>query len=322
MNIFTWRQAAFFVLLSALVVVGCKDEETPPVITASDFEVTVDENLPAGTELGSLTVATDKGTLTLSIQSQSVTGAINVDATSGKLSVGDAAKFDYETNPVLTAVVLAQNEGVEKTINVKVNLQKVIWEGANLTFTKDNNADWTIATVQDKITDKVILTRQNKGPIYNYQWWQNNFSSDATYNDLYDDFWNDTRSEREFTREGGTIGIRWAILDNTGASTDTWDKFELYGTLGDPAHFYSLHNIASILTQLESGVNVTGVPDNFSIEMEGGEVNENAGTNMPLLVGKKLGVWLVEEDIYFTLTFTKWGADGDNGISYTRSTKD
>lgn len=325
MKIFTWRNAAFLSFVSAsLLTVGCKDdEETPPVITASNFEVTVDENIPAGTELGTLTVTADKGTTTLSVQSQSAAGAIAVDANTGKVTVGDASKFDYETNTALTAVVLAKNGSVEKTINVKVNLQKVIWEGAALTFTKEAGSDWTLAANQDKITAKVILTRQSKGPIYNYQWWQNNFQSDATYLDLSDDFWNNTDSEREFTREGGTIGIRWALLDDTGSTTDTWDNFELYGTLGDPTHFYSLHNIASIITRLEGGSLVTGVPDNFGLEMEGGEIDENTGTDMPLLVGKKLGVWLVEEDIYFTLTFTKWGSGStDNSISYTRSTKD
>ena len=325
MKIFTWRNAAFLSFVSAsLLTVGCKDdEETPPVITASNFEVTVDENIAAGTQLGTLTVTADKGTTTLSVQSQSAAGAIAVDANTGKVTVGDASKFDYETNTALTAVVLAKNGSVEKTINVKVNLQKVVWEGAVLTFTKEAGSDWTLAANQDKITNKVIITRQSKGPIYNYQWWIDNFDGDATYNDLYDDFWNETSSEREFTREGGTIGIRWAILDDTGSTKDAWGNFELYGTLGDPTHFYSFHNIATMITQLENNSVVTGVPDNFSVNTEGDEGESSGGTDMSLLVGKKLGVWLVEEDIYFTLTFTKWGSGStDNSISYTRSTKD
>ena len=78
-----------------------------------------------------------------------------------------------------------------------------------------------------------------------------------------------------------------------------------------------------MITQLENNSVVTGVPDNFSVNTEGDEGESSGGTDMSLLVGKKLGVWLVEEDIYFTLTFTKWGSGStDNSISYTRSTKD
>jgi hypothetical protein len=323
MNILIWRNAAyscFFGLL--LIVAGCKDDEAgPPVITASDFETTIDENPESGTMLGTLSVSTDKGALSFSLKSESVSGAFSVNETTGAISVLDGTKFDYEDQTSLSAVILAVNGKVETEIDVKVNLEKIIWTGADLTFTKTSNADWTLAENQDKITDNVIFTRQNKGPIYNYQFWINNFESDATFADLNDDFWNDTESEREFVRSGGTSGIRWAILDDTGASTETWGAFELYGTLGDPTHFYSFHSIASIITNLEDENNVIGVPDDFSIEDIDG-VDENSGTDMPLLVGKKLGVWIVDEDIYFTLTFTKWESGGANGIEYTRSTKD
>jgi hypothetical protein len=324
MNIFSWRYVAFLSFLSfVFVATSCKDDEpAPPVVTVADFEVTIDETPESNTSLGTLQASTDKGTLAFTLQSESVSGAFAVNATTGALSVLDGSKFDFETDPVLTAVVLVKNGGVESNIDVKVNLQKIIWTGANLTFTKAHGSDWKLAANQDKITAKVILTRQSKGPIYNYQWWQTAFSSDATFTDLNDDFWNSTSSEREFTREGGTKGIRWAILDDTGLTNEMWDNFKLYGTLGDPTHFYSLHNIASIIPTVEGGTNVVGIPDNFGIQYEGGDINENSGTEMPSLVGKKLGVWLVEEDIYFTLTFTSWGADGDNSISYTRSTKD
>lgn len=67
--------------------------------------------------------------------------------------------------------------------------------------------------------------------------------------------------------------------------------------------------------------NVISVIDDFTIETQNGS---EYGTKMPLLVGKKLGIWLVEEDIYLTLTFNEWGSgdeDKQGSISYTRSTK-
>lgn len=324
-NVFTWRYIYVLTFLSLVfVAIGCSDDDEPaPVITVADFEITLDENPATGTALGTLNVTTDKGTLAFSLQSESVSGAFAVDAATGALTVLDKTKFDYEVNKTLTAVVLVKNGNVESIVNVKVNLQKIIWTGANVTFEKAAGVDWTLAVNYDKITDKVIITRQNQGPIYNYQWWLDNFGGDATYADLYDDFWDSDGSEKEFTRQGGTQGVRWAILDDTGATTETWADFNLYGTLGDSTHFYSFHNIASIITSLEAGSNVVDIPDDFSITYEGGEVNEDAGTNMSLLVGKKLAIWLVDEDIYLTLTFTKWGKGGtDNSVAYTRSTKD
>lgn len=95
----------------------------------------------------------------------------------------------------------------------------------------------------------------------------------------------------------------------------------MYGTLGDPTHFYSLHNIASMIRSLNPENNVISVIDDFTIETQNGS---EYGTKMPLLVGKKLGIWLVEEDIYLTLTFNEWGSgdeDKQGSISYTRSTK-
>lgn len=137
---------------------------------------------------------------------------------------------------------------------------------------------------------------------------------------LSDGFWDDTNSTFDFVRDGGTKGVRWAILDDTGAEdTDAWKSFAPYGTLGDPTNFYSFHNVASILFSLEDNSIVTDVFDNFSLK----EGDGGTSTQMPLLVGKKLGLWLVEEDIYLTIKFTKWGSGGsDNSISYIRSTKD
>ena len=324
-NLISWRHVAFICLSLLLFASSCSDNDPkPPIVEVEDFEITIDENQQAGTVLGTVEATTNKKTLSFEIQSQTPAGAFAIDATTGEITVADASKFDFETNPVIAGVVLAVNGKVESEINVTVNLQKVIWEGANVTFTKGNNADWTLAVNQDKITDLVTITRQVQGPIYNLQWWKDEFDGDATYDDLYDDFWDETGSTRVFTRQGGTHGVRWAILDNTGsapAAANAWGAFELYGTLGDPTHFYSFHNIATIITQLESNSKVISVPDNFSVEVEGGSTP--TGTEMPKLVGKKLGVWLVEEDIYLTLTFTNWGSNGTGGaFSYTRSSKD
>ncbi len=191
---------------------------------------------------------------------------------------------------------------------VSVNAQ-TIWTGDDITFTKEANADWTQVANQDVITPKVTITRQSSKAIYNYQWFQDTFAEDATSNDLEADFW-DGSSDHVFTFEGGTQGIKWALLDNTGATT-TW-TYSYYGTLGNPVNFTGFGALCSIITQLEYDGGTTTINPNESIFAE--------GTVMTALVGKKLGVWLVEEDVYLTLTFTNWGAGGGGAVSYTRST--
>jgi len=42
-----------------------------------------------------------------------------------------------------------------------------IWNGPTITFTKENDADFTLPANQDTITDKVILTRGERGSLFN-----------------------------------------------------------------------------------------------------------------------------------------------------------
>lgn len=206
------------------------------------------------------------------------------------------------------------NDGIDSDCST------VIWTGSMIAFTKETNDDWTLPANQDIITDNVIFTRQNSKQLYNYQWWQDEFAQDVTGDDLFAEFWNNTTT-LDFNPTGGTKGVRWAILDDTGAD-NPWDpNFNLYGTLGDPTHFYSFHNIASMIRVLNNGNNIVSVEDAFFVNVEGGGLAN--GTVMTQLVGKNLGAWLVEDEIYLTLTFTNWGVGrDDNGgaISYIRST--
>jgi hypothetical protein len=198
-----------------------------------------------------------------------------------------------------------------------------IWNGPEITFTKEANVDWTLPENQDKITEKVIITRQNAGPMYNYQWWQDNFGEDATFDDIADDFWDNGDSDREFVRSGGLKGLRFALLEKPSETTDAWDAFNHFGTLGDSTNFYSFHNVATIINYLNSNDEFVRVKDDFYVTFknsDGGEENWG-GTSMPNLPGYKLGVWIKEENIYFTLTITTWGRESGGAISYMRSTK-
>lgn len=206
------------------------------------------------------------------------------------------------------------NDGVDSDCDGE--REYLIWTGPMTTFTKATNADWTLQANQDKLTDKVVFTRQNRRQLYNYQWWQDAFGEDISNADLEAEFW-DEPTLLNFTPTGGTKGVRWAILDNTGEN-NPWDpNFNLYGTLGDSTHFYSFHNIASMIRVLNDGESVAFVNDDFSINVDG---SNRTGTAMPELIDKNLGVWLVEENIYITFKFTNWGAGNGGAIAYMRST--
>lgn len=199
---------------------------------------------------------------------------------------------------------------------IDTNCKVEIWDGSMLTFTKEANADWTLSVNQDIITANVIFTRQNRKQIYNYQYWQDEFAQDVSENDLTAEFWNNSTT-MDFVPTGGTKGVRWAILDDTGAD-NPWDtNFNLYGTLGDTTNFYSFHNIASMIAALNDGVNVDSVMDDFTI-YEGG--NPRSNTVMIELIDKNLGIWLIEENSYLTFTFTNWGQGNGGALSYMRST--
>ena len=196
---------------------------------------------------------------------------------------------------------------------------QTIWTGPDVTFAKAANADWALEANQDRITNDVWITRQDRGPIYNFKWWQDTFGTDATFGDLSFNFWNNEFGgpvNQIFTATGGPKGVRWCIIDDTGATVD-WSGFSFYGKLGDPTHFYSFHNIASMIKDLEASMPVTSVDDDFNLNgFLGG-----SSASMPLLVGKKLGVWIVADDIYLELTFNNWGSGGNGGgaFSYTPS---
>nr|WP_299173517.1 putative metal-binding motif-containing protein [uncultured Allomuricauda sp.] len=211
----------------------------------------------------------------------------------------------------------------------------VIWDGEETEFTKAALADWTSTQNMDQITENVIFTRQDSGPMYNIAWWQDTFGMDAEHidrnnSDLVADFFNDEdvsiKDINAINPTGGTKGVRWAILKDEVAPTrnSAWADFLFYGTLGNPEHFYSFNNMVNMITNLDAQNKTHIIIDDFTTIAGNGTVQLDNAINMRSLIGKKLGVWLVEDDIYLELTFTEWedGKDGPGGaFSYVRSTE-
>ena len=110
-------------LLLALLIVtySCSnDDDDVPIINLEDLEVTIDENPTNGQIIGTVQ-SNSNSSLTFSITSQTPSGALNIDASSGELTVADAALFDFETNPIITATVSANEAQNTSSVIINVN---------------------------------------------------------------------------------------------------------------------------------------------------------------------------------------------------------
>ncbi|MGV6831477.1 MAG: cadherin repeat domain-containing protein [bacterium] len=321
--------------LFIVFVSSCSDDDDgsnpdSETVSASDITFNIAENPESNAVIGSFTATSSSTNLSYSIISQSDTGAVNIDEVSGEISVANRALFNFEERTLITLEVQAAvaNTNLTAAATVTINITNItpeIWTGADLSFSKDANSDWTLPENQDQIFNNVVFTRQNNRPIYNYQWWIVNKGSDANSNDLSEEFWGFSGGTVDNPNpSGGTKSVRWAILNDDGVA-NPWDSsFNLYGTLGDPTHFYSFHNIASMIEILNDGlVYPVDVTDDFNIELSDG-FDQYDFVVMPELVGINLACMLNGDDgetYYFTFKFTEWGSGGSGGaVAYLRST--
>ncbi|MFT5915381.1 MAG: hypothetical protein ACI81T_001882 [Bacteroidia bacterium] len=97
-------------------------EIAPPVVTATGIEIPIDENPSNGDLLGSITGTADRGDLAFSLSNQNPVDAMEINATTGELTVKDASKFDFETNPILKAIGSVTVEGVTKSADISISL--------------------------------------------------------------------------------------------------------------------------------------------------------------------------------------------------------
>lgn len=218
------------------------------------------------------------------------------------------------------------NDGIDS--NCDGAAEAIIWTGAPIQFSKAGSADWTDPQNQDQLTQNIALTRSTGGYITNISWWSNVIGQIPTESeDLPWEYLGRKAEDQPIanvgsaTPNGGPQGVRWAILEK-GDDNQAWDNFDQYGTLGNPANFYSLNNISSMIFLLDGNVENINIVDDFGID----SLLEEDPDDYSNLVGshleqRTLGVWLVEENIYFTLTFTTLSQPNTGGVmSYIRTT--
>ena len=71
-------------------------------------------------------------------------------------------RFTRATTPLAMFVALAL-----VTPSVPASADPIVWNGASITFTKPDFADWTLPVNQDRLTNHVWLTRFNVAPLFN-----------------------------------------------------------------------------------------------------------------------------------------------------------
>lgn len=127
------KNISFSVLLFlclAVTLVSCKKDEpeVTQVIEASDFSVTLPNNMQNNTVAGTVTATTNSGTLAYSISAQGVGGALAINATTGQITVADAMaiyRFRCVANDPptsFTATITISNGSITKNITLTVVL--------------------------------------------------------------------------------------------------------------------------------------------------------------------------------------------------------
>ena len=118
------KNVNLFLVSFLLIAIGCnKDDDQETSVTLQNLTITLDENPQNGDSVGSIQVVGGSGT-DFNIVSQTPTGALSIDSDSGELTISNAALFDFESNPTITASVTADN--AENNAIITINLNNIV----------------------------------------------------------------------------------------------------------------------------------------------------------------------------------------------------
>ncbi|WP_179318711.1 cadherin repeat domain-containing protein [Winogradskyella helgolandensis] len=136
-------------VFSAIEVTLNDLDEIVITVEATDFELSVNEDIPNNEVLGIVQANTNHGELTFSIQEQYPVNAFSVDASTGELKVKNSNLFNYETYPIISGIINVTNDDVSASAAVTINLLDVtydnsIFKGSSSTVTSGANLNLDI----------------------------------------------------------------------------------------------------------------------------------------------------------------------------------
>lgn len=193
---------------------------------------------------------------------------------------------------------------------------QVIWDGPDITFTKDNYANWTLPENQDRITDDVWITRANTRPIFNAMvdriqgspkgtQWAYGSIADGVEN-LYFDDWVSCVDGNPPSMVGEDM-VLYLIQEDIYIDI----MFSSWTQGGD-------QELSPFDTKWAFGSIADGV-ENLSFNYW----KETVEGNPPGMVDQNMVLHLLSDDIYIDIMFTSWtGSDGGGGFSYERASGD
>lgn len=169
-----------FSALAILLVESCtnRSEEPTPEDTfrVNDFVAFVDENPSEGQVIGVIDATTTEGTLSFSLIGTDPGSAIEIDEATGEVTVLDANLYVFAENETIIGSVEVTNGIETETASITININDPtgpsfnIWTGPKITFVKEDDANPSSQANQDRISDRVWITRGNSGgQIYNIQ---------------------------------------------------------------------------------------------------------------------------------------------------------
>ncbi|WP_420398933.1 Kelch repeat-containing protein [Flagellimonas sp.] len=218
----------------------------PITIQLQDFEVEIAENPEQNQTLGTVELITNASSVLFSLSQLSHENSLIIDSSSGEIKVGDSSVFDYEQNPVITAVVTAEVDGVTDSSDITINLTDVLETSISFTEIDVNGAHFSGRTSMGcvEFQNKLFVIGGWDGVDKTDVW-----SSDDGVN------WQNIGSFGKVTQQGRTSGFNlrlvvfegklWIITAGAGAATpsEIWsssDGISWEETIPDGEYFEGL----------------------------------------------------------------------------------
>lgn len=233
----------YLILLVTYFIQSCEDSNDDVnnaiTISISDFTINIDENPTADLSLGTVQATTNQGSINFSITGQTPGQAIEINAATGEITVLTEGLFDYETNPIITGIVRAENSGVSETAIITINLNDVneVVDDYKLLAVSDLGEVFEIGNNTGDIENIGQVDRENNSSILS----PNTLvaSSDKIYSIEYVYNPSPTNNLLVFDRQNGTseiipLTIPSAIQgDERGIIALAWNENDLIGVLSE-----------------------------------------------------------------------------------------